>query len=331
MSFAGLSLRDLEYVVALADELHFGRAAERCAVSQPALSGQIRKVEDLLGTVMFERSSKRVLLTPSGQVLVRQIRLILAEAQRLMEMSHSWTEPLTGTFRLGAIATLGPYLFPSILRPLRDRLPKLELILHEGRTAELLESLRTGVLDAALVSPPVDGAGLRLAPLFFEPFVVIHPWDHPLAGSGAIAVSSLSEDGLVMLDEGHCLRDQTLALCGQGAGAIQRIHATSLETLRHMVAAGAGYALIPALAAEGGSTLGGLLSYRPFADANVGRTVALAWRESSPRTAEFELLASILRKIAPPNVEPLSGEQEAEASSPRPEEPETADRSGPPA
>jgi LysR family transcriptional regulator, hydrogen peroxide-inducible genes activator len=298
MSLAGLSLRDLEYLVAVADHRHFGHAAAACAVSQPALSGQIRKVEELLQVPLFERGRRRVVVTRRGEAVVRQARRVLAEARRLVDLAKGFEEPLAGPFALGAIATLGPYLFPHLLGPLRRRFPRAELVLSEARTAELLDALAAGDLDAALVSLPIRREGLSLAALFFEPFLLVHPPDHPLASSRPLTVGGLAPDKLLLLEEGHCLRDQALALCG-ALGAQERRHATGLETLRHMVAAGAGYSIVPALAATPHAMLDGMVRYTPFDEADAGRTVALVWRATDPREEQFALLARFVREVVP--------------------------------
>ncbi|UEM05757.1 LysR family transcriptional regulator [Skermanella rosea] len=299
MSFAGLSLRDLEYLVAVADLRHFGQAAQQCGVSQPALSGQIRKLEDLLGTPVFERAGRKVLLTARGDALVAQARRVLEEAQRLVELARDLNEPLSGRLGLSAIQTLGPYLFPHVLRPLRECFPRLDLILGEGRTGELLAGLRAGRIDAVLVALPVRERGVTVEPLFFEPFLLAHPAGHRLGSGAAVTAADLPADDLMLLEEGHCLRDQALAVCGAGGSPGGRArHATSLETLRHMVAAGAGYTLMPALAAGEDDTLGGLVAYRPFVPDPPGRTIALAWRSSDPRAAQFHRLADCLADAA---------------------------------
>jgi LysR family hydrogen peroxide-inducible transcriptional activator len=298
MSLAGLSLRDLEYVCAVADHLHFGRAAAACGVSQPALSGQVRKIEALLQLTLFERDHRRVVVTRRGQALVRQARRVLAEARRLIDLARDMGEPLAGPFALGAIATLGPYLFPHLLAPLRERFPRVELTLREARTAELLEALETGDLDAALLSLPVRKETLATAPAFFEPFLVVHGPAHRPAVGRPLTVEGLPAERMLLLDEGHCLRDQALALCGT-LGAAERRHATGLETLRHMVAAGAGYSILPALAATPHPMLDGMVRYTPFDDPAAGRTVALVWRVSDPRRDQFELLARLVAEIAP--------------------------------
>lgn len=303
MSLAGLSLRDLEYLVAVADHHHFGRAASACAVSQPALSGQVRKIEELLHVTVFERDRRRVMLTGKGELVVRQARRVLHEARRLVELAHGWDEPLAGPLSLGAIATLGPYLFPHMLRPLRQRFARIELVLSEARTAELLDALDAGELDAALLSLPIRRQGLTVEPLFFEPFLLIHPPDLPLAALRPLTVDGLATERLLLLEEGHCLREQALSLCGTLAAG-ERRHATGLETLRHMVAAGAGYSILPALAATPHPMLDGLVAYTPFDDPDAGRTIALAWRSTDPRGDQFELLARFLTQHPPAGMRP---------------------------
>ena len=299
MNLAGLSLRDLEYVAAVADEGHFGRAAERCNVSQPTLSVQVRKLETALGLTLFERSNRRVLLTEAGQIIVRQARVVLAEAQRLLALaSEGRGAPLTGRLVLAAIQTLGPYLFPLVLRPLREQYPLLMLSLSESRTAEIIEGLRDGRIDAALVSLPVPQHGLAVAPLFVEPFWLACPADHALARGGALSATEIAGPDLLLLDEGNCLRDQAIAACGAGSSVGR--HATSLETLRSMVAAGAGYTLLPALAVPSAPDPSGLTVTRAFDVDGPGRTIALVWRARDPRTAGLASLGAFFRAHAPP-------------------------------
>ncbi|ACA17691.1 transcriptional regulator, LysR family [Methylobacterium sp. 4-46] len=298
MNLAGLSLRDLEYVVAVAEEHHFGRAAERCAVSQPTLSVQVRKLEQALGVVIFERTNRRVLLTPTGQAVVRQARAVLAEARRLLLLAREGGgAPLSGRLVLAAIQTLGPYLFPLVLRPLRQDFPLLALALSEGRTAGILEGLREGRLDAALISLPIAEAGLTVAPLFREPFLLACPADHAFAAGDPPKAADLAGPDLLLLDEGNCLRDQTVAACGAGPSAGR--HATSLETLRSMVAAGGGYTLLPALAAPSGPDPSGLTVCRRFGEEGPSRVIALAWRASDPRGEGLARLAGFFRAHAP--------------------------------
>ncbi|WP_407523510.1 LysR substrate-binding domain-containing protein [Methylobacterium oryzisoli] len=310
MNVAGLSLRDLEYVVAVAEENHFGRAAERCNVSQPTLSVQVRKLEEALGLVLFERTNRRVLITPGGQAVVRQARVMLSEAHRLLMLAREGHgAPLAGRLQLAAIQTLGPYLFPQVLRPLRQDFPQLSLALSEGRTAEILEGLREGRLDAALVSLPIPEAGLAVAPLFREPFLIACPADHAFASGTAPRAADLAGPDLLLLDEGNCLRDQAVAACGAGLGVGR--HATSLETLRSMVAAGAGYTLLPALAAPHGPDPSGLTVCRPFGDNGPDRVIALVWRASDPRGEGLARLAEFFRDHAPGATLPCVKDREA--------------------
>lgn len=301
MNITGLSLRDLEYVVAVADHRHFGKAAERCSVSQPSLSAQVRKLEELLGVTLFERTSRRVLVTPQGEAVIRQARTVLEEAQKLLAVARGTEGTLLGRLSVGAIQTLGPYLFPHLLPAMRRHLPDVPLVLSEGRTEGLLEELREGRLDAVLLSLPIDGEGLTCASLFFEPFVLAHPAGHRLEGLPTLALADLDPGELVLLEEGHCLRDQALAVCGATARGLR--HATGLETLRHMVAAGAGTTLMPLLATGDGATVGGLVAYRPFhGDDPPGRVIGLVWRAGDPRAPGFRALADRLRAAAPPGV-----------------------------
>jgi LysR family hydrogen peroxide-inducible transcriptional activator len=230
---------------------------------------------------------------------VRQARTVLAEAQRLLAMATEGRgAPLTGRLSLAAIQTLGPYLFPLVLRPLREAYPHLGLSLSESRTADILEGLREGRIDAALISLPVAQGSLALSPLFIEPFFLVCPAEHALAQGGALSAGAIAGPDLLLLDEGNCLRDQAIAACGAGSAAGR--HATSLETLRSMVAAGAGYTLLPALAASSGPDPNGLTVIRDFDVDGPGRTIALAWRASDPRSAGLGHLAAFFRAHAPP-------------------------------
>ncbi|WP_240002439.1 LysR substrate-binding domain-containing protein [Oleisolibacter albus] len=302
MTLAGLSLRDLEYVVAVADLHHFGKAAERCAVSQPSLSIQIRRLEERLAITLFERSARGVLLTPDGKRLVAQARIVLQEAQRFIDLAQGLAQGqadlLSGPLRLGAIPTLGPYLFPRLLRPLRQAFPRLQLILHEVRTQDLLEQLRAGEIDAAFLSPPVDAHGLVLEPLFFEPFLLAHSPGAAAADFGRLTLDSLPAEGLILLEEGHCLRDQALLLCSRRPAGSAGRHATSLDTLRHMVAAGEGWSILPALCIPDPDPLRDLLRQTPFDRPDVGRWISLAWRASSPRPWQFRTLAALVMDCA---------------------------------
>jgi LysR family hydrogen peroxide-inducible transcriptional activator len=299
-TLAGLSLRDLEYVEAVAELKHFGRAAERCGVSQPALSEQVRKLEAHLGTALFERTKRRVAVTAQGAVLIQQIERILAEARNLLAMGSETNAALTGVLNFGAIETLGPYYLPQVLKLLRREKPEVSLRLTENRTAALIERLRHGALDIILAVPVPDLPGLSCAEIFFEPFVLATPLKHPLGNLARIKLDSLPLADLLLLEEGHCLRDQALALCS-GAPMATR-HATSLETLWHMIAAGEGYSLLPALAVAARPDLAELIGCRPLQDEHAGRRVNLMWRASDPREGQFRALAEVLRAHAPKEV-----------------------------
>ncbi len=306
-SLAGLSLRDLEYVEAVAELKHFGRAAERCGVSQPALSEQIRKLEAQLGVVFFERTRRRVAVTPQGAVLLAQVERILAEARHFLAMSGQGQAGLSGVLQLGAIETIGPYYLPGLLGLMRREKPDVLLRLTESRTAILVERLRHGMLDVVLMVPTEEMPGLAGAKLFFEPFVLATPLTHRLAGLPQIHLDALPIEDLLLLEEGHCLRDQALTLCAAAPAATR--HATSLETLWHMIAAGEGYSLLPSLAVAARPEISTLVQCRAMLEPNAGREIALVWRASDPREAQFRQLAELLRRHAPACVEPATTRQ----------------------
>jgi LysR family hydrogen peroxide-inducible transcriptional activator len=307
-TLAGLSLRDLEYAVAVAELQHFGRAAERCGVSQAGLSEQVRKLESLLGVALFERTTRRVVVTPEGETLLRQAREAVNAARLLLEMARSRAEPLSGPLRLGVIATLGPYYLPGLLWEVRRHFPRLELRLQEGQTAPLVQALHAGALDAVLLALPLSGEGIAAEPLFFEPFRAVLPADHPLAAQPRLGLRDLAGDGLLLLEEGHCLRDQALALCSVSRPDRDARFASSLEMLRNMITAGEGYSLLPLLAVQERRELDWLVRVREFADAAVGRTVGLAWRRTDPRAPAFQALARFLRDTAPPGTRAVEAE-----------------------
>jgi LysR family hydrogen peroxide-inducible transcriptional activator len=291
MSFAGLSLRDLEYVVAVAEHGSFIKAADTCRVSQPSLSIQIGKLEARLNTVIFERTTRRVLMTNDGCRIVDQMRKVLSEARNLIELAHRADTPFGGTLRLSAIATLGPYLFPRILNRLRADYPGLTLILGEGRTDDLVGALSHGELDAVLISTSGRGVAVTEAAVFHEPFVLACPEGHPAGKPDGGGWQGLAPGERLLLEDGHCLREQAIAGCDDVD--ISCRHATSLETLKHMVASGQGCTLVPALAVadvEG-------VQYLTLSSAVFSRTIGLAWRRSDPRMSQFEELANRLRAI----------------------------------
>jgi LysR family hydrogen peroxide-inducible transcriptional activator len=307
MSFGGLSLRDIEYVVAIADTGSFTAAAERCGVAQPSLSGQVRKVENQLGLRIFERTGRDVRLTAAGAGLVGQARIVLGEARRLFDIARTLNDPLAGPLRLGVIATLGPYLVPHLLGPLRTAFPALRLILREGLTADLSALVISGELDAVLLSLPGEDERLMEAPILFEPFVGMCSTRSPLAGRATLTLSDLDTDDLLLMDEGHCIRAQALALCSSRRTGGDTRHAASIETLRHLVAAESGHALLPGLAVRADPLLDDHVDYVPLDDPDLGRTIGLSWRRTDTRRASFEQLADFLRGLDVPGTRAAQG------------------------
>jgi LysR family hydrogen peroxide-inducible transcriptional activator len=276
-----LNLRDLRYLLAVAEHANFGRAAKASGVSQPTLSIQLRKLEEQLGVELFERNSKAVTPTAACARLIGHARAAVAEAEAMLAVARDLRDPLAGRFRLGIIPTLAPYLLPLVFAPLREALPLLELEPWEDQTAALLDRLRAHELDAALLATAAEGADLASEALFEEPFLAALPPGHVLEACERVAEADLARDILVLAD-GHCLRDQTLAACGQGAALSGALRASSLSTLLNMVAAGYGTTLIPGLAAGAAQDAGIVL--RPLA-AKAGRTVRVVWRAQYPRRA----------------------------------------------
>jgi LysR family hydrogen peroxide-inducible transcriptional activator len=292
MNFSGLSLRDLEYVVAIADHGSFVRAAEHCRVAQPSLSAQVRKLESWIGIAIFERTTRRVLVTAEGQAFIEQARRVLTEARLLFTIARRSDEPFGGSLRLAAIPTLGPYLFPRILPGLRKNYPNLGLVLSEGLTGDLVPKLIEGGIDAVLLSLPQTDPALVTAPIFSEPFLLACPEGHPATRKGGPTWDGLDVDERLLLEEGHCLREQALAACA-AAGQSNRL-ATSLETLKYMVAAGEGCTLVPVLAVSKRDAV----VYSRLRCTNYSRKIGLAWRRSDPRATEFSALAGKLKQIA---------------------------------
>lgn len=285
-----MNLRDLRYLISLAEHEHFGRAARACGVSQPTLSVQLRKLEEQLGVVLFERSSKMATPTAACQRLIGHARAAVAETEAIFAVARDLRDPLAGRFRLGIIPTLAPYLLPLVFAPLRDALPHLELEPWEDQTAALLDRLRAHELDAVLLGTEVDGSDLVSTALFDEPFLAALPPDHPLAAQAVVSEADLARDILVLAD-GHCLRDQTLMACRQAGALGGALRAASLPTLLNMVAAGYGTTLIPGLAAGAAQDAGIVL--RPLTS-RAGRTVRIAWRAHFPRRAAVEAVGDVL-------------------------------------
>jgi LysR family hydrogen peroxide-inducible transcriptional activator len=304
VTLAGLSLRDLEYALAVAQTRHFGRAAERCGVSQPALSEQVRKLEGLLGVELFERNRRGVDVTPRGEALLARAERVLSEAHGLLEVAHGTAEPLESTLRLAAIQTLGPYYLPYLLRCTRHAFPQLKLRLREGQTEALLDILRNGATDLVLAALPIAADGLTTMKLFREPFLLVCPVGHRLGTVPQVGLRDLAADGLILLEEGHCLREHALSLCA-GAAPTARL-ATSVETLWHMIASGEGYSLLPALSLVGRGAMEELVVCRALNEPEAGRTIALVWRATDPRGASMRRLADLLRQHLPEGVTAIS-------------------------
>lgn len=305
-----MNLRELQYVVALADHGNFARAAAACYVSQPTLSTQLKKLEQYLGVQLFERTKKRVLPTAAGKEIITQARVVLADIERLKALARGAVDPFAGDVQLGVIPTLGPYLLPHVLRNLRSTYPRLRLYVRELQTALLLQELRDGKLDLVLLALPIEARGLCVQPLFHEPFLLALPPGHPLARRTRVRQAELAGERLLLLEEGHCLRDQALALCGaRGAAEDEGLRATSLETLRQMVASGVGTTLMPALAAEAGRMDKRLLVFRAFAAPAPRRTIGAAWRQGFARETVARALADLIRRYAPAGVVPAKQAQ----------------------
>jgi LysR family hydrogen peroxide-inducible transcriptional activator len=281
---ADLKLKDLRYLVAVADTRHFGRAAERSFVSQPTLSAQLKKLEEYLGVQLIERAPKRVQLTAAGEEIVERARLILGASDEIVELARGHLDPLSGRLRVALLPTIGPYLLPHVAARLRKQLPRLELMLYEYQTDLMLEKLHSGEIDVGILALPVPMDGLDSYELYKEPFTVAVPTAHKLAQRSTIKVADLSHETLLLLEDGHCLRDQALDICsGTDVHEKQDFRATSLETLRQMVASGVGITLLPELAARGAYGNARGVAIRPFAKPVPTRTIGAVWRKSSAR------------------------------------------------
>ena len=295
-----MNLRDLKYLLALADHRHFGRAAEACFVSQPTLSTQIRKLEDELGVPLVERAPRKVMLTPAGREAAERARRIVAEVEQMKEAARRSQDPEAGSVRLGLFPTLGPYLLPHVVPRIRARFPRLELLLVEEKSDELLARLRDGKLDAAVLALPVHDEQLHAEFLFEEPFVLAVPENHPLSHRDALTLDELAEQRLLLLEDGHCLREQALDVCRlSGAHERTEFRATSLETLRQMVAANVGATLLPTLAVKPPVARSDSIHLLAFSGSQPSRSIAMAWRRSSAMAGFLARLAQVFRDLPP--------------------------------
>lgn len=286
-----MNIRDLQYLAAVAENRHFGRAAEACNVSQPTLSMQLKKLEEYLGVQLFDRSRRRVAVTPAGEKVLRHARVILREVEEIREVARAAQDPLSGELRLGAFPTLAPYLLPRVVPEISKQLPNIRLLLVEEKTDDLIEMLEQGTLDAALLALPVGDDGLETAPLFEDRFLLAVPPGHHFAKKKSIKSAELADERLLLLEDGHCLRDQALDVCQMtGAAEQQDFRATSLETLRQMVASGVGITLIPELAKQDADGI----VYIPFKNPPPSRTIGLVWRPGAAREASINALTQAL-------------------------------------
>ncbi len=295
-----MNLKDLKYLVALADTGHFGRAAERTFVSQPTLSAQLKKLEDHLGVKLVERQPKNVQLTDVGRQVVVRARRMLQESEEILALGRNNADPLAGRLKVALIPTIGPYLLPRVMPKMRKALPRLKLMLYEYQTEPLLERLREGEIDVGIMALPAAQDGLDSRVLYEEAFTLAVPNGHPLAAKGSIRVADLTGHTLLLLEDGHCLRDQALEVCSRiEVRESEDFRATSLETLRQMVVAGLGITLLPELAVDSpfGSQRG--MVVRQFAKPAPARVVGAVWRKSSTRGEAIAALCDVLAKGAP--------------------------------
>lgn len=295
-----MTLQELRYLVALADHGHFGKAANACFISQSTLSIQVKKLEEHLGVSLFDRSLTPIAPTAMGEEVLHAARLILTEAAHIEELTRHAQQPMARTLRLGIIPTLGPYYLPHALAVTRAAYPQLRLLLREQMTPDLLADLAAGRLDAALLALPVNDERFAMLPLFDEPFLAALPASHKLAARKQVTLQALHADTLLLLEEGHCLRDQALAVCGTQR-QMEEVRATSLETLRQMVGLGIGITLLPALATVSGSEQANLRVV-PFRSPAPHRRIALLWRKRAPLPETYERLGKTLRDHLPDRV-----------------------------
>jgi LysR family transcriptional regulator, hydrogen peroxide-inducible genes activator len=310
-----MTLTELRYIVAVARERHFGRAAEACFVSQPTLSVAVKKLEEELDLKIFERGSTEVSVTPLGEAIVRQAQAVIEQAASIKEIAKRGKDPLSGPLKLGVIYTIGPYLLPELVRHAIDLYPQMPLMLHENFTVKLLDMLRTGELDAAIMAEPFPDAGLAIAPLYDEPFVVAVPASHPLARRSSVSTTELKQETMLLLGTGHCFRDQVLEVCPEFArfssdaeGIRKSFEGSSLETIKHMVASGMGITVVPQLSVPSGpnQTPDPHLRHIPFTEPVPNRRVVLAWRRTFTRYEAIAALRNAVYAGALPGVSRLT-------------------------
>ena len=296
-----MTLAELRYIVAVARERHFGRAAKACHVSQPTLSVAVRKLEGELGTILFERGRNEVVLTAMGRQIVDQSQRTLEAAERILQIAATDDQVLAEPLRLGVIYTIGPYLLPALIPALRDQEPDLQIMVEEGFTADLRVKLKQGSIDAIILAKPFSESGVEVRPLYREPFIVVLPSSHPWSARKSIRPAELAEETVLLLGTGHCFRDQGLEVCpgclrrGDGSDLQKTLEGGSIETIRHMVASGVGVTVLPCRAAGAEEYSRRLLSIKRFSGRKPSRDVILAWRKGYPRTQAIDALTAAVQ------------------------------------
>lgn len=293
-----MNLRELEYLVAIDDERHFNKAAARCFVSQPTLSGQLKKLESELGVMLVERNTRQVVMTEVGSVVSELARKVLAEIKQIREVAESFDDPMAGELNIGLIPTVAPYLLPHIMPAIKKHYPGLKLWLHEYQTSVLLEKLKRAELDVLILALPVDSNEFSELNLFKEAFELAVPDDFPLAKQKKISLSDINNKEMMLLEEGHCLRGQALDVCFMaGATENNEFHASSMETLRHMVGEGMGMTLIPELAVPAKQSKNDVIRYLPFEEPRPSRQIGLLYRKGSYREVAFKNLQQLIQSV----------------------------------
>ncbi|GAB3397901.1 hydrogen peroxide-inducible genes activator [Massilia agilis] len=308
-----MTLTELKYIVAVARARHFGHAAEACFVAQPTLSVAIKKLEDELGVTLFERGGSEVSVTPIGAQIVAQAERVLEQTAAIKELAKQNKDPLAGPLRLGVIYTIAPYLLPPLVKTMIDTAPQMPLILQENFTVKLIEQLRQGELDAAIMALPLPEQGLMVQPLYDEPFVVAVPKNHPWATRKEIPAEDLKQETMLLLGSGHCFRDQVLEVCPEmarfasGGNGMQRtFEGSSLETIRHMVASGIGLTVLPRASVRDMHDPNGMIAFVPFAPPVPSRRVVIAWRKSFTRRAAIDAICKAVGECELPGVQMVS-------------------------
>jgi LysR family hydrogen peroxide-inducible transcriptional activator len=307
-----MTLTELKYIVAVARARHFGHAAEACFVAQPTLSVAIKKLEDELGVTLFERGGSEVSVTPLGAQIVAQAERVLEQTAAIKELAKQNKDPLAGPLRLGVIYTIAPYLLPPLVKTMIDNVPQMPLVLQENFTTKLLEQLRQGELDAAILALPLPEHGMMIQELYDEPFVVAVPRHHPWAERKEIPADDLKKETMLLLGSGHCFRDQVLEVCPEmarfsaGGNGMQRtFEGSSLETIRHMVASGIGLTVLPRASVRDMNDPNSMLSFVPFAQPVPSRRVVIAWRKSFTRRAAIDAICNAVAECDLPGVDML--------------------------